>query len=170
MRIAAKPFNLPKDLIRQIKFISPNISELNTIVTYLGFGSFINENVGIDHCFMNNLDFIKSISKASENLAIYVENVITTCGPNGILMTGKKEHRLYTVKKMMNVVNVSGAGDSFNVGFIKAMIHKKPEEICVSVGMEAAKAALSATSAVPEKYFDMNHECWRVPSPFQSLK
>lgn len=184
MRIAAKPFNLPKDLIRQIKFISPNIYELNTIATYLGFDNFIDENFDIDHCLINNLEFIKSITNASEKLSKYVDNVITTCGSNGILITRKSkdmiffdnnlqydqrnqseqsEHRLYPVEKIMNIVNVSGAGDSFNVGFIVAMINSKPEGICISVGMEAAKAALSATSAVPEKYFDKNHECWRIP-------
>lgn len=116
--------------------------------------------------------------------------MITTCGSNGILLStckgnnitffdsnlqyNKKPstevlHKLYSVDNVINVVNVSGAGDSFNVGFIAAMINNCSEDICISVGMESAKAALTSPSAVPEQYFAIDHECWRRSAIYKTI-
>lgn len=72
----------------------------------------------------------------------------------------KVHNRFYEVNPVTDVVNVSGAGDSFNVGFICAMIRGYNEEICVSVGFESARAALRSSGAVPTEYFKSNHPCW----------
>lgn len=193
MRIASKPFQLPKNLIRHIKFVSPNIYELNSISEYLGYGNFIENNeVDIETLFKNNPNFIELVKDASGKIAEYIDNVVVTLGSNGTLITRKSssndlrffdlelryikpledyniQHRFYTAKKLEKISNVSGAGDSFNSGMIYAMIGSYCEDICVSVGMESATAALNSTSAVPCRYFGKNHECWRNAATYKTL-
>lgn len=141
MRIASKPFELPNHLISQIKFISPNIHELNAIATHLGCGEVSLKNEKIDE---ENIDFIEHTKKCCEELSKIIDNVVVTLGANGVLITNKNthkhnffdaslrynrpmkepiKHRIYKVEKCTDVVNVSGAGDSFTSGFITAMIN-----------------------------------------------
>lgn len=187
MRIASKPFNLPTELVKQIKFISPNVYELNAIAVHFGCDSFINnEAMDLDDLQKYDSSFMENVKKASEQISSHIDNLIITFGANGLLMTRKKNcssfynnhgsyiapadepanHRFYHVKQTVDVVNVSGAGDSFNVGFITAMINGCAEDICVSVGMECAKAALHSTSAVPDRFFTKKHACWSHPTSY----
>lgn len=189
MRIASKTFDLPKHLITQIKFISPNIYELNAIAAHLGFDNLLGDDFNEEQ-FQNNRA-IENIKKSSEEIAGMIDNVIVTLGSNGVFITRKNtpqdfkffdinmryirtksvkcdfQHRFYNAKKLANIVNVSGAGDSFNVGFIIAMINNLQEDVCISVGIESAKAALQSTSAVPDKYFGRNHECFYQPTTYK---
>lgn len=181
--IATKPFNLPPELIDQIKFISPNIYELNAIASYLNLPKIIDSTeTSIDHLFESNSDLLLKITAATNEIIKLIDNIIVTLGPYGILMTTKRasadmkifnnkmtynnisykayNNRFYGVDPVTDVVNVSGAGDSFNVGFISAMIRGYDESICVSVGLESARAALKSSSAVPFAYFKSNHPCW----------
>lgn len=147
MLIAVKPFQLPRHLISQIKFISPNIHELAAIATHLGCDESFFKNYKIDDgkLFEGNTDFIEHTKKCSEEVSKFIDNVIVTLGANGVLITKNTteqkffdsslryikpvngnlsvQHRKYNVEKCTNVVNVSGAGDSFTVGFITAMIN-----------------------------------------------
>lgn len=186
MRIATKPFNLPKNLYKQIKFISPNIYELNSIAIHLGCDPLLTENDGNDIEKLLQKDRIKAnIKKSAGALAKIVDNVIITLGSKGVLITRKNtpldfkffninliynrpidsltddiHHRFYEAQKLTLISNVSGAGDCFNVGFITAMINSLAENICVSVGMESAKAALQSSSPVPHKFFGRDHKCF----------
>lgn len=190
MRIALKPFNLPIDLIRQIKFISPNIHELNAILEYFGSKPLLKSDEDVDSFFAEP-QHMQKIKEAAANVATHIDNIIVTLGSNGVLMTRKFtpensrffndkcdyitlgqsniRHRYYNVKKMSNIVNVSGAGDSFNSGFITAMINGSPEDICISVGMESAKVAINSIGPVPDFYFDKNHKCWHIPASFKTI-
>lgn len=190
MLIALKPFNLTNNLIHQIKFISPNIHELNTIAEHFGSKPLIKSDEDIDYMF-NEPFFIQKIKQASAEIAKHVDNVVVTLGSNGVLVTRKftpknfcyfnakcdyidldtysVQHRFYNVEKITNVTNVSGAGDSFNSGFIAAMINGLREEICISVGKESAKVAIESNGPVPNFYFDKNHKCWRNPALYKSL-
>jgi sugar/nucleoside kinase (ribokinase family) len=69
-----------------------------------------------------------------------------------------------------NVRSTSGAGDSFAAGFIAGMLNHKSEAICVSIGFEAALAALRSINAVPQEYFNKNHKCWNTPASFNVIK
>lgn len=147
MLIAVKPFQLPRHLISQIKFISPNIHELAAIATHLGCGEnfFKNDKIDDGKLFEGNTDFIEHTKKCCEEVSKLIDNVIVTLGANGVLITNKNtpeqrffdasfryikpvngnlpvQHRKYNVEKCTNVINVSGAGDSFTVGFITGMI------------------------------------------------
>lgn len=73
------------------------------------------------------------------------------------------------MEKLENVMNVSGSGDSFDVGFITAMLNGFPEAVCISVGIESARQALQSTNAVPDFYFTRNHDCWHKPAIHKSL-
>lgn len=193
MHIAVKPFNLPKDLLRQIKFISPNIHELNKIATHFGCDSLLNDDeIDIEKALCEDPEFMKKIKKACEEISKDVDNIIVTLGSVGVLVTRKNgmgctrffdekfqyinapgtmgtHHRFYGARKLTNIVNVSGAGDSFNVGFITAMINGSTEDICISVGMEGAKVALNSKGAVPERYFSKDHQCWLQPATYKTI-
>lgn len=186
MRIAVKPFKLPFDLIHQIKFISPNIYELSAIAEYFGCKSLIKTNEDIENVLFEP-DLIQIIKEASAEITKHVGtcNVITL-GSNGVLLSRKStpecssffttksnyiaidqtdiQHRLYKVQKIKNIINVSGAGDSFNSGFITAMINGLREDICISVGVESARIAIKSIGPVPDAYFNKDHKCWHIPA------
>lgn len=206
---AGKPFNLPKQLIKQIKFISPNIKEFLTITKALNFNSLINNNKIIDDKLIinaiksyhnnNNNEFMeirKDLKLALEYVNSLIDNIILTLGPIGVLIVRNNSNtellyhspkyyeqqfnvstiketftpttkiRYYPTNEIQNIVNVTGAGDNFTCGFICGMLRFYPENICVSIGFEAAAAALQCHGAVPDKYFDKNHNCWSEGKPF----
>lgn len=180
MRKAHKPFDFPKSLTKHIKFISPNIHELNVIANSLHYAddypiTSLDKN-------LNDDKFLKDLKKLTEFVNEHIENVIVTLGDIGIMMVrkndsknvfydrhgryipaakcNKSQFRLYETQKINDIVNVSGAGDSFASGFIVSMVKGLDEDVCVSVGFEASKCALMSSSPVPSKYFDSNHPCW----------
>lgn len=187
MRIAGKPFTLPSDLVQQIKFISPNLNELEQIANVLDCP--IKMKMDPSHC--NEENFLQTLKAIATHVIGYVDNVIITLGPNGVLIvrhefnglklfddnfrymknssTSNVKGRLYHVKSINDIKNVSGAGDSFNSGFISAMISGKSEEICVSVGFESAIYALRAQGAVPAKYFAKDDQCWHERAVFKEI-
>lgn len=180
MRKAMVPFELPKHLTKQIKFISPNIHELNAIAKCLHY-AYDYPITSLDNNFSDE-KFFNDLQKITAFVNETIENVIVTLGPIGIMIarkndslsamydrrgrymseakSNKSQLRLYETKKIENIVNVSGAGDSFASGFIVSMIQGLAENVCVSVGFEASKCALMSSSPVPSKYFDSNHSCW----------
>lgn len=180
MRIAGKPFTLPADLVRQIKFISPNIYELNEIAKALGGAANIPNGLPIDELLASHVASLKSLATQVNE---HVDNILITMGSRGLLLVRKNgvdtkffsEHsgflgqsgqgitqmRLYPAQSIDYVINVSGAGDSFSSGFITAMIRGKSEAICVSVGFQSAITALQGLGAVPDHYFGLDHQCWR---------
>lgn len=180
MRKAHIPFTLPTSLIKQIKFISPNIHELNVIAKCLHYADDY-PNASADNYLSDEKSF-NDLKKITEFVNETIENVIVTLGPIGILIArrnnsnspiydrggcyipeannNKRQLHLYETKRLDDIVNVSGAGDSFASGFIVAMIRGLSENVCVSVGFEASKCALMSGSPVPNEYFDENHSCW----------
>ncbi|KAJ6636342.1 hypothetical protein Bhyg_14930 [Pseudolycoriella hygida] len=169
MRKAHTPFDLPTNLVEQIKFISPNIHELNAIAQCLQYdGEYPVPGVDCDSTDAKLFNDLKNVTKFVNEK---IENVIVTLGPMGIMMARRNdatsaiydkegryiprmrasecEIRLYETMRMKEIVNVSGAGDSFASGFIVAMIQGLPENVSVSVGFEASKCALMSSSPVP---------------------
>lgn len=193
MRKADKPLSLPLDLVRQIKFISPNVHELDALVRdFLTPRLLESTDVDIDQRFRDDPNFLAKINVAAVAVNKYIDCILVTLGANGILVvrkdTGRSTYfndagayikpsaqssgvqsRFYRVQPVSDVVNVSGAGDSFTTGFLAAMIRAKSEEICVSVGRESAKAALLSNSAVPAQYFAADHHCWNQKAEFTSI-
>lgn len=193
MRKAEKPFSLPTHLVRQIKFTSPNIYELNTIASALNEPHIFDDTeLSISELFATDSKLLKKVNEAAKHISSHIDNIIVTLGSNGVLVVrqdprgfeffnARKEYvtpgadnltissRYYKIASCRNVVNVSGAGDCFNSGFIAAMIRGLPEDICVSVGQECANQALQSQSPVPETLFPHTHQCWQEKSKFKAL-
>lgn len=180
MRKAHRPFDLPMSLTKHIKFISPNIHELNVIANSLHYSDDY-PTTSLDNG-LSDEKFFNDLKKITAFVNEHIENVIITLGPIGLMIARKNDAnssiynkhgryltevkydksqlRLYETTKIKDIVNVSGAGDSLVSGFVVAMIQGLNEDVCVSVGFEASKCALMSSSPVPSKYFDSNHSCW----------
>lgn len=193
MQIAGKPFELPRKLYGQIKFMTPNLCELRKIAKTLDIKSEQYGSCNIED-IKNQEDRFKifsEISDLSAKLHDHVENVIVTAGNLGVFIqrfhdadrvfftkqlnyiNGKEDEkygRYYPALKIDNVINASGAGDAFVAGFVTAMLNQKSEEICVSVGFQASHRALSAKSAVPDKFFDENDKSWITPAKYETMR
>lgn len=177
MRIAHKPFTLPRNLAEQIRIISPNIYELHTIVEAIT-GNPVRSKV-------NNSDPTEILlEKAKYMLTLVQDNfdcIILTLGQQGVLLSlngnlaasgkplfdvktgsylpitknAEKVHalRFYNAPKVENIKNVSGAGDSFTSGYITALLRGYDMKNCVALGFLAAERALQSRAAVPLRYF-----------------
>lgn len=188
MRIAGKPFQLPIDLVRQIKFVSPNIYELNEIAKTLNFTNDIPTGIPLDTLLRSHVTELKALAA---HVNEYVDNILVTLGSNGLLIVRKCDanvpfyreghgfavaqneckstFRLYPAHSIDDVVNVSGAGDSFNSGFITAAIRYRSEATCVAVGFQGAITALRSNAAVPQEYFGLEHKCWHQEASYQQF-
>lgn len=194
MRCAHLPFSLPRQLTQQIKFASPNIHELRSIAIALDYPANSESFWDAHHLLDPNVDqsqLLKSIKEVATFVSEHIDNVVVTLGPLGVLIanrmsdaerryysssgeyvSGKDEialARFYAARKFNRIVNVSGAGDSFTSGFIAAMIRGNSEGVCVSVGFEAAGSALMSRGAVPDRYFDVQHSCWKSSVAFDLI-
>lgn len=178
--------------IKQIKFISPNIFELRNIAEALNYSDSFNTEFSLDSDDEINLDkFLIDTKIVSHFVGKTIDNVIVTLGPLGQLISSKGAlgsdsffdknqkyiscktdsfySRFYRANKIGNIVNVSGAGDSFASGFISAMLKGLPENVCVSVGLRAAAIALASHSAVADRYFDQTDECWQCETSSEKI-
>lgn len=169
--ISRKPFTTEN--WRSIKFITPNLEELKYIALHFGIKP--------------DMPFNSELEEAAEiayRFTDYVDNVIVTLGPQGIIICRKGEAtdpllktksakvsvRHYPVKERNDFVNVNGAGDCFASGFIAALLQNYPENKCVSVGFASALMALYSQSPVPDKIFDKHHESWGIEANFITLR
>lgn len=72
-----KPFHLPSELVKQIKFISPNIYELDAIADHLNLPKIIDSTeTSIDHLFESDSDLLLKIKAATTEITKHIENVI----------------------------------------------------------------------------------------------
>lgn len=155
MNVAAKPFQkLPRNLTKNIKYISPNIYELEAICKAL---------LSADSIDLPASDLEKAYALL-EHVGEYFDCIILTLGAQGVMVrqrcsgvNGGSIHYPLT-KELNNIVNVSGAGDSFVAGFLTGMLKGLPEERCVAFGFYAAERALLSESPVPREYFQCDEE------------
>lgn len=190
MTLAGKPFELQPELFQQIKFISPNLYELRKIADTLKVSPEARSNRKLEEIKTED-DKRKVFTEIAElcSKLHQVDNIIVTAGVFGVFIQrssdsqgaffnpdlayieGKavKTMRHYPGKPLDNIVNASGAGDAFCAGFITGMLRGKPESICISVGLQAAVASLMSKRAVPKKFFDEGHKCWKTPAEFYQL-
>ncbi|XP_050294346.1 uncharacterized protein LOC126734680 [Anthonomus grandis grandis] len=168
--IAEKPFTT--DCWNSIKFITPNLKELQVVARHF--------KLQVNKHFDNELEEAAALAKV---LVPYIDNVIVTLGPQGVLIARKGEAtdsllcnnltsvsvRHYPQKILSDIINVSGAGDCFASGFVAAHLKNLHEARCVSVGFAAAKSALYADSPVPNNLFDSEHVSWKIDASFVTL-
>lgn len=147
-RKATKPF-INKHFI---SFATPNRSELYAIAKIL----------------QPNLKLHQNLINIEETLEIcnivshHVQCIILTIGEKGVIIIRRHDKdlkgRLYPVKEVNNLKNVSGAGDSFASGFIDGLLEGYAEEYCVARGFCAAHDALQSDTTVPKKFNKFNIE------------
>lgn len=191
MSIAGKPYELDRSCYEQIKFVSPNLYELRKIADVLKVAPAVESDLKVEDVKTEDEKrrVALEIADLCKKLQAYVDNIIVTAGSLGVFIQRRrgggaffddnlhyivagsenKSCRHYPGKPFDKIVNASGAGDAFCSGFIAGLLKQKPEVICVSVGFQAALAALMSRQAVPKTFFESNHECWLTPAKFSKV-
>ncbi|KAH8374353.1 hypothetical protein KR200_007885 [Drosophila serrata] len=169
MFIAGKPFHLVPELTKNIRLIKPNLQELKTIteaITGQPVDLELSTKLPQEQLLQQAKFMIKQIDS-------HFNCIIATLGDHGVLLSYRQDaeedatmlldvsqsavpHRIrfYAAPLVNNIVNVSGAGDSFCAGFITALLQQgRILSECVAAGFVAAEKALQSESAVPQSYF-----------------
>lgn len=85
---------------------------------------------------------------AAEKLAEFCGSAVVKCGSKGaVLVSGGKRYFAETVKGV-KVIDTTGAGDSFNAGFIYAYLHGFSPEKCLAYGNACGALAVSNVGGV----------------------
>lgn len=113
---------------------------------------------------------INGIIELCKIVSDVVDILLVTLGPKGVLTSrrtskGGFEMRLYAVKKIHNIVNVSGAGDCFASSFISGVLTKSVEPKCIAIGYKSATQALLSKTTVPqdlESSFTVNNAYYEI--------
>ncbi|XP_016956865.1 uncharacterized protein LOC108029199 [Drosophila biarmipes] len=168
MFIAGKPFKLLPELTKNIRLIKPNLQELKTITEAIT-GEPVKWNPDTKLPQAELLHQAKSMIKKIDS---HFNCIIATLSDHGVLLSFRRDAdndsrllldvsksspphctRFYAAPMVHNIVNVSGAGDSFCAGFITALLRGCPLDECVAGGFVAAEKALQSESAVPTTYY-----------------
>ncbi|XP_032682752.1 pseudouridine-metabolizing bifunctional protein C1861.05 isoform X2 [Odontomachus brunneus] len=157
---AAKIFEVGRQWQNVLHFISPNLYELRVISRFFDIPVIKNTNWETEARLM--------AGKLSEHIPV----IITTLGPQGVLVTrGASEHepfydkdgklvvnspivsRLYSIEKSATesdeVINVSGCGDCLTAGVIYGIHRDLNESNCISIALKAAALSLKSFDTVP---------------------
>uniref|UniRef100_A0A182IRL6 Carbohydrate kinase PfkB domain-containing protein n=1 Tax=Anopheles atroparvus TaxID=41427 RepID=A0A182IRL6_ANOAO len=183
MRIADRPYSRSPQLAalarQTVKFTSPNLYELRQLARALQYPGPIGTTTLEAYSTVH--DLLADLKPLGAHVNRTIENVLVTLGQYGVAVFRRCPEtvpffdtdgqylrqpaatscaRFYAGRKQTQIVNVSGAGDSFTSGFIVAAIAGRTEGGCVAVAFEAAGCALRSRGAVAERYFDAAHPCW----------
>lgn len=81
MRVGEKPFALPPQLYKTIKFMSPNLYELRTIAKFLGYSN-LNKSKSLDPAFIEESEqgILAEVTRLAQFMSDKVENLIVTLG------------------------------------------------------------------------------------------
>ncbi|KAH8360998.1 hypothetical protein KR093_006618 [Drosophila rubida] len=166
MFIAGKPFQLPAKLTRHIRLLKPNLHELKTIVEAIT-GQSVTQAPEKD---MEQAELLNQTKTLLQKIDKHFNCIIATLGNHGVLisirsdaesdqskllaLTPSGEHTtlFYAPPKLQQIVNDSGAGDSFCAGFITALLKQHTLDECVAAGFASAERALLSDSAVAAEY------------------
>lgn len=193
MSVAHKPFEMARELYEQIKFMSPNLYELRRIADTLKVAPSTRSDLRVESVTTDDerRKLFGEIIELCGNLQAHIDNIIVTAGSFGVFIQrssdaedaffakdmtyvvdkgGARSFRHYLGQPLETIVNASGAGDAFCSGFIAGMLKRKPESICVSVGLQAAISTLMSKRAVPKTFFGLEHRCWTTPAAFKDMK
>ncbi|XP_060518392.1 uncharacterized protein LOC132697117 [Cylas formicarius] len=132
-----------------IKFITPNVNEFVRICEHFNLQS--QEKIDGD---------LKRLSTKARALAKYIDNVIITLGPDGVLIARKELSTDST-----NDISVR----HYPTKRVEHFANGLPEEICVSVGLSAALTALHSQAPVAERILDENHPSWTTYAEYTPM-
>lgn len=185
MFIAGKPFKLRPELTQHIRITKPNIHELKTIVeTITGQSVSWKPTTKVERG-----ELLMQAKQLLKQIESHFNCIIATLGDHGVVLSFRSdaEHDagkllalspscehityFYPAPKLNNIVNVSGAGDSFCAAFITALLRSHNIDECMAAGFVSAERALLSESAVPSTYFENNQEFENsLQHVFQTLK
>ncbi|EHK91501.1 sugar kinase [Aggregatibacter actinomycetemcomitans] len=85
---------------------------------------------------------------------IGIPKVIVKCGRNGAVFSDSQtsEHGQVVPEPILNVVDTTSAGDSFNAGFLNGYLRNKPLEICCWQGNRVAGIVIQHKGAIIDKH------------------
>lgn len=145
---------------RRITLASPNLAELHAMANFVKPDLILNQTTEIH-----------KITEMCKIISDVVDILVVTLGPKGVLTSrrfakGNFKMRLYPVKEINNVVNVSGAGDCFASSFISALLAKSVEPKCIALSYQSATQALLSKTTVPQKFtsFTVNKAYYEIVS------
>ncbi|KAK9512827.1 hypothetical protein O3M35_001157 [Rhynocoris fuscipes] len=158
---STKPFQ--SNFWKSMTCISPNINELVAMANAIG----VTLKDDIDYSDTNIL--LKQLSYLAAPLAEHIPLIMVTMGKRGLMMVSRSKAdevvidnvrkskseifmRHYPSKRLTNIVNSVGAGDSTAAGFISGMLQGFTETQCVNLGLRAAVEVLYTNMAVPKKF------------------
>ncbi|XP_043194157.1 pseudouridine-metabolizing bifunctional protein C1861.05-like isoform X2 [Amphibalanus amphitrite] len=148
-----------------VLYSSPNAAELHTMLTAL-----TPDRPGAFHLLKGD-QLLDACRDASLRLLEHFHCLLVTMGTNGVMISrrGGRSEPLplgpgaralpaggptscvhYPVTAASNVVNVSGAGDCFNAGFISGLLAGLAQDRCVQRGQQLALQAVACAAAVPD--------------------
>ena len=170
---ATKP--LTSDTIHAMTYTSPNLNELNSMLSTLPsppppIGDINHDNVKLR---------IAEVGVATKQLLEHynIRVILVTLSEHGVVLVrrGRPEEPLPTKTSMTqgadvsgvwypcsdpctSVVSVSGAGDCLTAGFITGVLQGRDQATAVSAGLQAARISCSVSAAVPEtlRHSDLN--------------
>lgn len=128
---------------KRITLASPNLAELHAMANFVKPDFKLSQTSKINEI----IELCKIISDV-------IDILVVTLGPKGVLTCkrtakGNQEMRLYPVKMISNVENVSGAGDCFASGFISGILANFVESKCITIGYNSAAQTLLSKTTVP---------------------
>lgn len=135
-------------------------------------GGELRETVEGALCFMSNdyelAQFLQMTGWNIENLYNRVSLVITTQGPEGVVLNAKGERTLFPAVQAEKVLDPTGAGDAFRGGFLKGWSLGLDWDICCQMGTVSASYAVE-TYGTQEHRLDWERFCSRYEAVFGPL-
>jgi adenosine kinase len=123
-------------------------------------------------CFISNdyesSQFLQMTRWSMDELTNKVGIVITTCGPEGVLLHMNGQRILIPAVKADKIVDPTGAGDAFRAGLLKAWSMKFPWDIACQVGVVVASFAIEHYGT-QEHRIGWNDLCRRYEENFGPL-
>ncbi|MBN6068122.1 sugar kinase [Aggregatibacter actinomycetemcomitans] len=85
---------------------------------------------------------------------IGIPKVVVKCGRNGAIFSDSQtsEYGQVVPEPILNVVDTTSAGDSFNAGFLNGYLRNKPLDICCRQGNRVAGIVIQHKGAIIDKH------------------
>jgi sugar/nucleoside kinase (ribokinase family) len=95
-----------------------------------------------------------SAPAAGQALSLSCPLVVVKCGKDGAVAfrRGEQLHPMIQAATLARIADTTGAGDSFDAGFLRAWLLDKPIERCLEVGVRCGSTSLSALGGIEAQY------------------
>jgi len=168
LRKANLPLSSPS--VSAMTYCSPNLNELNSMLSYLTGVHTQLPKVTLDNAKETVLEVGAAAAKLVEEYGLSV--VLVTLSECGVIVVRRGQPTDPLPRKGSlssssgssvsgvwypgqpcspdSVVSVSGAGDCLTAGFITGLLHGESQECAISLGLQAASLSCGVAAAVPD--------------------